>query len=83
MGLARLLICVSMIFTLLSLVCPTQREYVAALGMMNLKLRQIVERMTLDEKIAQLHGIHDKSDYHLQWHFPRVGNVDGARFAVG
>ena len=37
------------------------------------RARQIVARMTLDEKIAQLHGIHDAAHYRYVPGLPRLG----------
>ena len=37
------------------------------------RARQLVAQMTLDEKIAQLHGIHDKTDYRIVPGLPRLG----------
>jgi beta-glucosidase len=37
------------------------------------RARQIVAQMTLDEKIAQLHGIRDKTDYRVVPGLPRLG----------
>lgn len=37
------------------------------------RARQIVAQMTLDEKIAQLHGIHDKTNYRIVPGLPRLG----------
>ena len=73
MGFPRLLIWVGIIFTLLSFGCPPERIYAAPPSDDDSRARQIVEQMTLDEKIAQLHGIHDKSDYRIVPGLPRLG----------
>ena len=37
------------------------------------RARQLVAQMTLDEKIAQLHGIHDQTNYRVVPGLPRLG----------
>ena len=73
MGLARLLIRVSMIFTLCSFGCLPKQTFATPPRDDESQARQIVEQMTLDEKIAQLHGIHDNSNYRVVPGLPRLG----------
>ena len=73
MGFPRLLIRVGMIFTLLSSGRPPERTFAAPPSDDDSRARQIVEQMTLDEKIAQLHGIHDKSEYRVVPGLARLG----------
>jgi beta-glucosidase len=69
--------------SLLTLACVALIEFFPATGAMaqtaapqpdfDARARQIVSRMTLDEKIAQLHGVRDQDDYRVVPGLPRLG----------
>ena len=40
------------------------------------RARQIVAKMTLDEKITELHGVHDATRYRMVPGVPRLGIPD-------
>ena len=61
--------------TLLLLVCTTRAfaQAPAALDDFDARAKKVVAQMTLDEKIAQLHGIRDAGDYRVVPGLPRLG----------
>jgi beta-glucosidase len=62
----------SALFALACTILPAQQTHVPHAQAVA-RARQIVAKMTLDEKIAQLHGIHDATGYRMVPGLPRLG----------